>query len=171
MWKFSCKDVCSQNQLSHGYFILCPIGGEVLSDACDSMTIWRNHAYHRARTTSNPAREPQHPRLLLGCKSRSFCLRSHAWRRQWGVSGSQWQFCQKCSQHHLTLLHESEHLFHNLSTLSWPRSIHRFSAKLSACITGIKTLSRFESWRQCKLLNPSVACLRVYQDIQKAIFY
>ena len=43
------------------------------------------------------------------CKSRSFCRTSHTWHRQGVVSGSLWLFCEKCSQHHLTLLHESEH--------------------------------------------------------------
>ena len=61
-------------------------------------------------------------------------------------------------------------LFHNLSTLSWPRSTHGFSAKRHRD----KTSSRFKCWRQRKLLNPSfpsLLCFLPYQDIQRAIFY
>ena len=147
------------------------MSGEVLSDACDGMTITKPRIPYYTSCHLQPLPRTPTSSYARRCKSRSFTP---------GVGREvllEVNGCQKCSRHHLRLLHESEHLFCDLSTLNWPRSIHRFSAKLSACITdhhGDKTSSRFESWRQHKLLNPSFPsflCPPVYQDIQRAILH
>ena len=76
--------------------------------------------------------------------------------------------CRKCSRHHLM---NSRTIFSHSFEVELAKINARLLSKLSACVTEIKTSSRFECWRQHKLLNPSFACLPAYQDIQKAILH
>ena len=120
-----------------------------------------------------PPIPPEDPSAsALRCTSRSFCPTPGHLTPGIGrevlleVSG-----CQKCSRHHLM---NPRTFFSHSFEVELARINARLLSKLSACVTEIKTSSRFECWRQWKLLNPSFPsflCPPAYQNIQKAILH